>query len=64
MIYCISIIYNYTQAFPIASTNSALERLVVNYIAFYVQSRTPMLPFHKKNQKFFRINLYITLETI
>lgn len=48
MIYCISIIYNYTQAFPIASTNSALERLVVNYLAFYVQSRTPMLPFHKK----------------
>jgi hypothetical protein len=32
MIYCISITYNHTQDFPIASTNSALERLVdLNY---------------------------------
>lgn len=68
MIYRVSIIYNYTQAFPIASTISALERLVdLNYQLYSflcTVEDTDVAFFIKKNQKSFRINLYITLETI
>lgn len=69
MIYFISIIYNHTQDFPIASTNSALERLVdLSHQLFSflctVEDTDVAFFIKKKNQKSFRINLYITLETI